>query len=214
MIFLEGMLAFHGIFQYHIRVRNSLEEGCSVTKTGVIHGRFQMLHIGHMEYLLEGKNRCDYLVIGITNPDPTLTRFSPANPHRSSTLTNPLTYFQRMQIITGAMLEAGVPRDEFDIIPFPINRPELLFFYSPKDVPYFMTIYDEWGYEKKATLEKLGCLVKVMWKRPNDQKVTSGSEIRDLIGKNEEWSHLVPPFVYRYVVDNGIDVEIRKIRQT
>ena len=35
----------------------------------VIHGRFQGLHIGHMEYLLEGKKRCDFLYIGITNPD-------------------------------------------------------------------------------------------------------------------------------------------------
>ncbi len=31
-------------------------------KIGVIHGRFQMLHIGHMEYLLAGKERCNYLL--------------------------------------------------------------------------------------------------------------------------------------------------------
>ena len=36
-------------------------------KTGVIHGRFQGLHNGHMEYLLTAKKRCDFLVIGITN---------------------------------------------------------------------------------------------------------------------------------------------------
>ena len=36
---------------------------------GVIHGRFQMLHHGHMEYLLAGKKRCQRLIIGISNPD-------------------------------------------------------------------------------------------------------------------------------------------------
>ena len=51
---------------------------------GVIHGRFQMLHYGHMEYLLAGKERCERLIIGISNPDVTLVKFNDANPHRSA----------------------------------------------------------------------------------------------------------------------------------
>ncbi len=47
----------------------------SATATfGVIHGRFQILHNDHMRYLLAGKERCEHLVVGITNPDPTLVR--------------------------------------------------------------------------------------------------------------------------------------------
>jgi len=51
--------------------------------TGAIHGRFQVLHNDHMKYLLAGKERCVHLVIGITNPDPILTRADPADPERS-----------------------------------------------------------------------------------------------------------------------------------
>ena len=51
---------------------------------GVIHGRFQMLHLGHMEYLLAGKARCERLIIGISNPDATFTRFSSASPRITS----------------------------------------------------------------------------------------------------------------------------------
>ena len=54
----------------------------------VIHGRFQPLHIGHMEYLLAGKERCELLIIGITNPDPSQIKVEPTNPTRSAGLAN------------------------------------------------------------------------------------------------------------------------------
>ena len=46
-------------------------------EVGVIvseHGRFQVLHNDHFKYLMAGKAQCRHLVVGITNPDPTLTR--------------------------------------------------------------------------------------------------------------------------------------------
>ena len=38
-------------------------------ETGVINGRFQVLHLKHMEYILAAKMRCNKLYIGISNPD-------------------------------------------------------------------------------------------------------------------------------------------------
>ena len=66
---------------------------------GVIHGRFQVLHTDHLRYLLAGKERCQHLVVGITNPDPLLTREDPADPRRGTPLANPLTYFERYTLI-------------------------------------------------------------------------------------------------------------------
>ena len=43
-------------------------------ETGVIHGRFQVLHNDHLKYLLSGKALCRHLVVGITNPEPLLAR--------------------------------------------------------------------------------------------------------------------------------------------
>ena len=123
---------------------------------GVIHGRFQLLHLGHMEYLLAGKARCRRLIVGVSNPDATVTRFSSASPHRSQPSSNPLTYFERYEMLRGSLLEAGVPREEFDIVPFPVNCPELLFNYVPREAKFYMTLYDQWSLEKKALLESLG----------------------------------------------------------
>ena len=178
-------------------------------KIGVIHGRFQMLHFGHMEYLLAGKERCEYLIIGITNPDSFLTKYSDANPHRSTSLANPLTYFERFQMINVAMVEAGVKRNEFDVVPFPINYPELIFNYAPRSAKYYMTIYDEWSREKQLSLQNLGCNIEVMWTRTNSEKVTSGSEVRDCILHNKAWDHLAPKSVYNYIIQNEIDERIR-----
>ena len=60
-------------------------------KIGVIHGRFQGLHLGHIEYLLEGKKRCKFLYIGVTNPDPNLTKENINDTKRSMPEENPFT---------------------------------------------------------------------------------------------------------------------------
>ena len=180
-------------------------------KIGVIHGRFQPLHIGHMEYLLAGKARCEYLIVGISNPDVIMTKFTEANPHRSALLSNPLTYFERFQMTAGALLEAGLKRSEFDIVPFPINFPDSLFNYVPRDAKYYMTIYDAWSVEKQKSLETLGCDIEILWTRTNDEKSVSGTEIRTLIAANKPWEHLVPPYVYQYVINHQLDLRLRSM---
>ena len=95
-------------------------------KTGVIHGRFQCLHLKHMEYLLAAKKQCDRLIIGISNPDAGFIRTNIHDTNRSRPENNPFTYFERYEMIREAMLEFHVPREEFEIVPFPINTPELI----------------------------------------------------------------------------------------
>jgi nicotinamide-nucleotide adenylyltransferase/phosphinothricin biosynthesis protein PhpF len=178
---------------------------------GVVHGRFQVLHNGHMEYLLEGKNRCEHLVIGLTNPDITLMHPSITNPYRSEPASNPLTYFERLQIIQGALIDEGIHLGEFDIVPFPIDCPETLFNYVHKEAKYYMTIYDDWGLEKKQILQNLGCDIEVMWQRTSAEKVVSGTEVRSLIANGRSWKHLVPDFAFNYIIDNGIDARIAEL---
>jgi len=100
---------------------------------GTIHGRFQILHNDHMKFLLAGKKFCKHLIVGITNPDPSLTKDHDSNPHRSQPIANPLTYYERYVMIKESLLEKGMAFSEFSIVPFPINVPELLKYYVPMD---------------------------------------------------------------------------------
>ena len=170
-----------------------------MTDTGVIHGRFQVLHNDHLTYLLAGKERCSHLVVGITNPDPTLAKDDPADPHRSLPGSNPMTYYERYVMVKAALSEAGLRFDQFSVVPFPINLPELYHHYVPLEATFFLTIYDSWGERKQAHFQSLGLRTHVLWRRSNDKKGLSGAFIRDKMLAGEAWEHLVPPSTARLV---------------
>ncbi|MEW6291170.1 MAG: nicotinate-nucleotide adenylyltransferase [Thermodesulfobacteriota bacterium] len=167
-------------------------------KTGVIHGRFQLLHNDHLKYLLAGKERCEHLVVGITNPDPTLTKEDAADPARSSRESNPFTYFERYCMVRDALADEGL-RDEISIVPFPINFPELYHYYLPMQATFFLTIYDEWGEKKLRLFKELGLATEILWRRPRADKGLSATEIRQKMMNGEPWEDLVPPAVARLV---------------
>lgn len=162
---------------------------------GFIHGRFQILHNDHLAYLLAGKKRCDRLMVGITNPDAASTREEAADPARSSRANNPLSYLEREVMIRDALIEAGVPAGDFEIKPFPICRPDEFDRHCPPEAIYFLTIYDDWGREKKRRFEAHGLRTHVLWERPASAKGISGTDVRAAIRDGRPWRHLVPPSV-------------------
>ena len=171
---------------------------------GTIHGRFQILHNDHVKFLLAGKKLCKHLIVGITNPDPSLTKDHNSNPHRSQPIANPLTYYERYEMIRDVLLEKGLKFSEFSIVPFPINVPELLKYYVPMDVVFFLSIYDDWGRQKKMYLETLGLKVHVLWEVPLEKKGLSGSDIRESMLNGEPWEHFVPSSTAKLVKELGI----------
>lgn len=179
-------------------------------ETGVIHGRFQVLHNDHMKYLMAGKARCRHLIVGITNPDPMLTRDDKADPHRSSPAANPLTYYERYRIVRSTLTAEGLSIDEFSVVPLPINIPDLYQYYVPLDATFFLTIYDEWGEKKLRMFESLGLKTEILWRKPLAEKGLSGAEIRQYIASDRPWEHLVPPAVALTMKEMGLIERIGK----
>lgn len=182
-------------------------------KTGLVCGRFQVFHKDHLKYVLAAKEYCDYLLVGITSPDPSLSPAEAADVNRGKKTSNPCTYYERMQMVKLALKGAGLSYEEFDIVPFPIGRPELIPCYVPNDITCYITIYDAWGENKKLRLERLGYDVCVLWHVQPEEKGISASEIRAAIVSGESWKHLVPCEVYEYMVRNGIDKRIRELKE-
>jgi nicotinamide-nucleotide adenylyltransferase len=183
-------------------------------ETGVIHGRFQVLHNDHLKYLLAGKERCRHLVVGITNPDPTLTREDPADPNRSQVLSNPLTYFERYVMVRETLNQAGLTDAAFSVVPFPINVPELYRYYVPVAATFFLTIYDDWGRKKRERFLKLGLTTEILWERPSHEKGLSGADIRQRMTERRAWEHLVPESTQRLVKKWEIPGRLRKLGAT
>ncbi|WP_299114751.1 adenylyltransferase/cytidyltransferase family protein [uncultured Winogradskyella sp.] len=176
-------------------------------KIGVVHGRFQPLHKGHMDnYILLALEKCDFLIIGITNPDPTHSLPDESNLSRTRPQNNPLTYYERLNIITAALYESGMNKEDFLIVPFPINFPQLLKFYVPKDATHYLTVFDEWGENKIKYLKNNGFKARKLTN--NKEKNISSTLVREKILVNKPWKSLVykstQPYIESYQLKNRL----------
>jgi len=181
--------------------------------TGVIHGRFQVLHKDHLKYLMAGKRLCNHLVVGITNPDPFFTRRENADPERDNPLANPLTYYERYVLVNTVLEEAALKPHQFSVVPFPINFPERYRYYVPMDAMFFLTIYDEWGRQKLRYFQKQGLRTHVLWEVPRVKKGISGSEVRDLMIDGKPWVELVPQSVSILLKEWGIPARLKNLKK-
>lgn len=179
---------------------------------GTAHGRFQPLHLGHMEYLLAAKNKCRFLVIGITNPDKTHIKKEVESNHRHLPFSNPLSYYERMIMIRNALVDEKVPIEEFAIVPCPIDVPEVLLEYLPSDAVHFVTIYDDWGYAKKKKFESIGFNVHILWTRKMTDRVTEGRIVRQRIIEDKPWEDLVPKATVKVLKNNNNEL-IKRIKK-
>lgn len=160
---------------------------------GSVHGRFQPLHKGHLEYITAALERCDFLYVGITQPIHTrLNQVDSADAeHRARPENNPLTYFERQEILTATLKEAGVPPARYAVIPFPIETPSDLLEFLPTSIRIFTTTYDDWNKEKINVLKSVGYEVENLWTR--QAKEFSGHDIRARMKSGDDtWADSVP----------------------
>ncbi len=162
---------------------------------GVLHGRFQILHNDHLKYLLAGKKQCRALVVGITNPDPMLTKKEASAPERDTPFANPLTFYERQFLVRTVLQENGVRSNEFSVVPLPINFPELYKYYVPMEALFFLTISGDWGKKKHDYFQSLGLNTQVLQEVSPEQKRISTSDIRARMMDGRPWTHLVPKSV-------------------
>jgi len=187
------------------------KKSVQTAETGIIHGRFQILHNDHVKYLLAGKQFCRHLVVGITNPDPTLTKKERRDSQRDNPSSNPLTYYERYILVNEVLQAQGVKPNEFSVVPFPINMPELYKYYVPMNGLFFLTIYDDWGKKKLNTFKSLGLKTHVLWEVPPEKKGISAAEIRRLMVDGKPWEHRVPSCVSHLLKKWDIPCRIKEI---
>jgi len=180
-------------------------------ETGVIHGRFQVLHNDHVKYIMAGKMLCHNLVIGITNPDIITTGFEKSDPKRDEVLANPLTYYERYIIIKKMMLENSVDFKQISIVPFPINYPDMYKQYLPMDGVFFLTIYDDWGRQKLKYFKSLNLKYHVLWEISYEEKGISSTDIRSDMLNNKKWQDRVPESTQQLLVEWNIVQRLKKM---
>src|SRR5262249_28985080 len=160
---------------------------------GMIHGRFQPFHNGHLEYLKGAAQRSDEVFVGITNPDPSQVKPEASDPDRHLPESNPYTYVERMLMVKAAAADAGLATERLHVIPFPVNTPELWHAYVPNDVLQYIRLFSDWGGTKLERLQAAGFEVVVL--DEGAEKELSGADVRAAIRDGRDWEQLVPPGV-------------------
>ena len=160
---------------------------------GMIHGRFQPFHNGHLEYLRGAAERSDEVFVGITNPDPSHVKPEASDPVRHLPESNPYTYAERMLMVKAAAADAGLAGERLHVIPFPVNTPEVWDSYVPRDVVQYIRLFSDWGGTKLDRLRSAGFQVVVL--DEGAEKELSGADVRAAIREGRDWEQLVPPSV-------------------
>jgi len=164
-------------------------------RRGMVHGRFQPLHNGHLAYLRAAAERSASLFVGITNPDRRTMRPEADDPARHLPESNPFTYTERLLMIAAAADEAGLRGVR--IIPFPITEPDLWDDYVPRDVVHFLRLFSPWGDTKLDRLKGRGYRTEIL-DAPEGKQV-SGEQVRAAIRGGADWRRMVPLAVARII---------------
>lgn len=163
--------------------------------TGLIIGRFQPFHFGHLKLIETAEKNLDKLIIGIGS-----SQFS-------HTKENPFTAEERKR-----MLEESLNADEsqkFQIIPIPdVNNDKIWVSHVRKLVPEFQVVYTNGALERKL-FSDAGIEVKStqIFNRDN----YSGTEIRRRILEGEDWKELVPKGTLKVIEEINGEERIRKL---
>jgi len=143
---------------------------------GLIIGRFQPFHNGHLEIFKTISKECDHIVIGIGSAG------------LSHTFENPFTAGERHLMISHALWEQGM--DNFFIVPIvDINRYSVWVSHVESLVPPFQAVYSNNPLTRRLFQEK-GYEVRAS--PLFNREMYSGTEVRRRMLEDEEWMSLVP----------------------
>ena len=165
-----------------------------MTRLGMIHGRFQPFHNGHLEYLRGAAAQSDVVFIGITNPDPARIKEEPSDPLRHLPESNPYSYVERLLMVTEVAHAEGI---RAHAIPFPVNEPELWPAYVPEGVTQYLRLFSDWGGTKLERMREAGYEVVIL--DEGAEKQISGADVRAAMRVGEDWEALVPLGVARVI---------------
>lgn len=143
---------------------------------GLIIGRFQPFHLGHLFVIKKIVKECDTIIISI------------GSAQYSHTLENPFTAGERYLMLSKTLEKEKIKN--YYLVPVEdVNRYDVWVSHVEALTPKFDVVYTNNPLTKRLFLEK-GYIVKSM--PMYDRTIYSGMEIRRRIWKNENWKKLVP----------------------
>ena len=156
------------------------------SERGLMIGRFQPFHRGHLYLVQQILSECNELVIAIGS-----SQFN-------YTFSNPFTAGERIHMIHEALIDEKVSLDKVYIIPIPNSENNSIWLQHLKSmVPKFNVLYTGNAFVKGLVIGD----ENVQIKNPDflEESKYNGTHIRTCIVSNKNWEKLVPNSVYRMI---------------
>ncbi|MEM2878202.1 MAG: nicotinamide-nucleotide adenylyltransferase [Candidatus Hadarchaeales archaeon] len=169
-----------------------------MVRRGIFVGRFQPVHLGHVEAFKYILSEVDELIVGI------------GSSQEGKTFENPFTAAEREKMLAAALKEAGIDRSRVKIVRIPDIHddrrwvahvesltPKFSVVYSGN--PWVQRLFKEKGYEVRA---------QPLFKRRDYQ----GAMIRRNMAEGKPWEDFVPSSVVSVLKKLGAPARIRLYR--
>jgi nicotinamide-nucleotide adenylyltransferase len=156
-------------------------------------GRFQPVHIQHLELFELASSPSEQLIIGITNPDVHRLSERAESDHRHRQGSNPFTYYERSRMISASLRDIGVAAATVTIVPFDLEDPDSMSQYIPLDAVQFVRVFSAWEEAKASLLSEAGYAVRVV--QGDVVSKLSASDIRGRLHTGTGIGRLVTPSV-------------------
>ncbi len=167
---------------------------------GILIGRFQPPHLGHVEVIKQMLEEVDELIIAV------------GSAQLSHTLDNPFTAGERVLMLNKALAEAKIDATRVHIIPIPdLNNHAVWVSHVLSFSPPFVTVYTGNALVGRLFKEH-GFQVKnpPMFKRKEYQ----GTEIRKRMLEGKDWQNLVPKSVLEVMDEIHATDRLRDLSKT
>ena len=163
-------------------------------------GRFQPVHMGHMEAINYAMGKADELVIVI------------GSAQRSHSLTNPFTAGERAVMVRAALNEAGIEPTKYQLIPVPDAVMHSVWVAQViAYTPPFSIVYTNEPLTSRLFRE---CKIYVEGIPFFHRDVYSATEVRRRMVVGEDWWELLPSSVAKAIKDIGGVERLRELNTT
>ena len=143
---------------------------------GLLIGRFQPFHLGHLDAVLFGLSRAENLSIGI------------GSSNKSNERRNPFTTEERTEMIISSIESSMIDRIKIFDIP-DVDNHEKWTFEIDQIVPKYDVVFTNDEFTKTLFEKRKIDVIPVVLK---DREKFSGTNIRNLITDDKDWQDLVP----------------------
>jgi nicotinamide-nucleotide adenylyltransferase len=156
-----------------------------MVKRGLLVGRFQPFHLGHLEAIKDILKEVEELVIVI------------GSAQYSHNVNNPFTAGERLTMIREALEEAKIDYGRVWVVPVPDVHLHMMWVSAVEGyTPSFHVVYSNEPLTSRLFTEA-GYKVKAI--RFHERKLYSSTEIRERMLKGVSWEKLVPKSVAAFI---------------